>query len=179
MPTMQSTQVSFQGTQQRASNGANDVLTGSNVEEFFWARVNKSPGCWIWTGGRTVALYGRLKIVDKIVYAHRYSYMLHHGEIPEEMCICHRCDNPSCVNPDHLFLGTKKDNSQDMIRKGRHRHGRLKGEDHPTAKLTAAQVLAIRHARDVGLQYSDIALLFGICKSQVSNIVRRISWSHL
>lgn len=77
-------------------------------------------GCWIWVGSHTTAGYGRIYVARRAVMAHRASYAVKHGEIPSGKIICHKCDTPSCVNPDHLFVGTHKDNSQDMVRKNRH-----------------------------------------------------------
>lgn len=86
----------------------------------FWMRVDKSDECWIWTAGRGDHGYGGLKNDEgRSVSAHRFSYELHHGPIPEGMVVCHRCDNPPCVRPDHLFLGSPADNVQDMFQKGR------------------------------------------------------------
>lgn len=87
----------------------------------FWEKVEKAEednGCWEWTGSR-INGYGHLCISKENVYSHRVSYMLHSGKDPDGMLVLHHCDNPSCVNPDHLFLGTYRDNTQDMIRKGR------------------------------------------------------------
>jgi hypothetical protein len=90
--------------------------------ERFWSKVNKSDGCWTWTGSKTTAGYGLIwngKDTSAPVYVHRLSWELHFGEIPDGLSVCHRCDNPTCVRPDHLFLGTDKDNSDDKITKGR------------------------------------------------------------
>lgn len=91
----------------------------------FWSKVNKGlrpDDCWIWTAGKSNG-YGIFRVGDnKTISAHRYSYILHNGKEPGSLFVCHRCDNPSCVNPDHLFLGTQGDNIQDMIDKGRFRH---------------------------------------------------------
>lgn len=88
----------------------------------FWFRVDKTPGCWVWTGGRGAGKfdYGYFWTSEKkLVKAHRFSFEMEHGSIPDGMVICHRCDNPPCVRPDHLFLGTQKDNIHDMDAKGR------------------------------------------------------------
>ena len=100
----------------------------------FWSYVNRTPGCWEWTGALSKrkrgdrrqrgAGYGHFMVTWKtITMAHRYSWELAHGPIPPGLFVCHRCDNPKCVRPDHLFLGTALDNTRDMIAKGRHAHG--------------------------------------------------------
>lgn len=91
--------------------------------------VDEVTGCWNWTRGKFRHGYGAIAHGKRTLKAHRVSYMLHIGEIPEGMLVCHKCDNPQCVNPEHLFLGTPKDNTQDMILKGR--KVVLRGEDNP------------------------------------------------
>lgn len=90
-----------------------------SLKERFFKYVNKTDSCWIWTGSPNSTGYGNLDIDGKKVKAHRVSWILHKGEIPEGMYICHTCDTPLCVNPEHLFLGTAKSNMQDMKDKGR------------------------------------------------------------
>jgi hypothetical protein len=86
----------------------------------FWLKVKKSPnGCWEWMASFTKNGYGRFQINPRTYKAHRISYLITHGHLPDDLCICHKCDNKKCVNPSHLFLGTSKENTQDMISKGR------------------------------------------------------------
>jgi hypothetical protein len=95
-----------------------------------WAFPEPNTGCWLWTGGCFSHGYGKLRYAGKTSYAHRVAYELHHGVTPEDGYVCHRCDNPPCINPDHLFLGTARDNALDMFRKGRARHNPVKGDAH-------------------------------------------------
>jgi hypothetical protein len=100
------------------------------AEERFWKHVKKSPdGCWLWIGGTARGGYGEFNaggLKRGNISSHRFSYELHYGPIPEGMDICHHCDTPACVRPDHLFVGTRSDNVQDMLRKNRHRNGKPK-----------------------------------------------------
>lgn len=143
-------------------------MSTSTIEDRFWAFVNvQSPDeCWEWGGGRLVAGYGHFWALQKTHKAHRFSYALAHGPIPEGMCVCHTCDNPGCVNPGHLFLGTNADNMADKVRKGR----QATGERHGRNKLTADDVENIR-ANRMNMRHKELAELYGVHRSTVSEIV--------
>lgn len=141
-------------------------------EQRFWPRVKKTKSCWIWIGAKFPSGYGEISVNNRSIRAHRFSYQIHYGPIPDGKIICHRCDNPACVNPDHLFLGTNKDNTQDMIRKKRG----LVGEKNPCAKLTLEQVIEIR---ETNLPQRKIASKYGISQTMVGKIKRGTKWNTL
>lgn len=96
------------------------VYVRGDVATRFWAHVEKGPGCWLWTGARTWSGHGTFNVgAKKFDRAHRVAYRLVHGAIPDGLVVCHQCDNPPCVNPAHLWLGTQGDNLRDMMAKGR------------------------------------------------------------
>ncbi len=141
-----------------------------NVTQKFWPRVERVDGCWEWLGGRTRQGYGALVVAGRAYRAHRVSWEIHNGPIPPGMFVCHHCDNPPCVNPDHLFLGTPADNVHDMDAKGRRGRGwhpRLMGELHHASKLTDAQVVAIREAVAGGEAKRSVARRFSISHTYV------------
>ena len=141
----------------------------------FWAKVSKSDGCWEWTGCVSDTGYGC--IYDGKAYAcHRYSWELHFGQIPESLCVLHRCDNRRCVRPDHLFLGTKAENSRDMAEKGRYKSTSRKGDAHPGAKLTDEAVREIRSSDELG---KALAERYGVSPSLITLIRKRKAWTHI
>lgn len=142
----------------------------------FWNKINiqSKEECWNWGGCKIKTGYGCVMLNGKIEKAHRVSYYLKHGDIPEDMYVCHTCDNPSCVNPDHLFVGTQKDNMQDMISKGRACD--RKGTANPKNKFTEEQVIAIRND---DRPYSQIAKDYNTNKSRISEIKLYKTWRHL
>ena len=141
----------------------------------FFEKVNKREGCWIWTGSviKKDHPYGRLWYKNRKFLAHRISWVLHYGEIPKGMWVLHKCDNPLCVNPDHLFLGTRSDNVRDAVKKGRAFIPLLRGEQHPMHKLTKLQAEEIRRAP--GSQRA-IGRKFGICQFVVCAIKNNKLW---
>lgn len=134
-------------------------------------------GCWEWQAYKEKNGYGRFKFDGKMFQSHRWSYQHHVGEIPESMFVCHKCDNTCCVNPDHLFLGTHQDNTEDMVLKCRH----SRGGSHGAAKLCESDVRAIKsmlskHGRGVG---DFLARWFGVSLNQISFIKLGKAWRHI
>lgn len=196
------------------------LVLSSNQHARFWSKVAKSAdpdGCWIWTAGKykdgygSFNLAGRRGVVGQETYAHRISWLIHRGPIPNDMCVCHNCptgDNPSCVNPVHLWLGTHHQNMLDREAKGRgnqvrgeahhskHNPGHMahgdrhksrthpesvpRGEEHGGSKLTTAQVLEIRAMRENSdLTKDEIGKMFGITGGMVGHIHSRRAWKHV
>jgi len=133
-----------------------------------------NSGCYLWESTIEGDGYGQIRKNNRYTMAHRVSWELHNGAIPEGLCVLHRCDTPSCVNPDHLFLGTPTDNARDRDEKGR--GNPRKGEDHGSAKLTEEDVRAMRASLQ---SCGKLAFIFDTAKSNVSAIKRRDTWKHL
>lgn len=153
-----------------------------SLEERFWAKVNvgASEDCWEWQAAKRGNGYGAIGVTRRsVVDAHRVSWELNRGPIPAGMCVCHTCDNPSCVNPGHLFVGSRADNSADMARKGRARGGRKYGSAHRWAKLTEGDVREIRFLAACGAKRKDIASRFCIGKATANQIISRRIWKHV
>ena len=145
--------------------------------ERFWLYVDKRgpDECWEWKGGLDEE-YGAFRWNGNR-RAHRVMWELTHGE-KADGCVCHTCDNPPCVNPAHLWVGTRGDNMRDMAAKGR--HWQPKGERHPRAKLTEADVLTIRaEAPSCSAEYRDTGRRFGVSGWCVSSVIKRRSWTHI
>lgn len=154
----------------------------------FWSSIRKSDQCWEWTAGRFSGgmRYGQFRVGKKKVKAHRFSWLMHFGEIPEGMRVLHKCDNPICVRPDHFFLGTDRDNIADCVAKGRSRNGSAEhrelwtGERNAAAKITANVAAEIRETRRRStLTLKQIGARYGLCQSQVRNIVTGRSWQEV
>lgn len=141
----------------------------------FWPKVSKTDGCWNWTASKNSWGYGTIVDDDgRTRTAHRISWRLHHGAEPTG-CVLHRCDNPACVRPDHLFLGTVQDNNADMMAKGREQRGERSG----LAVLTDERVRAMRALRRDGIGTREIARRFGISNGTASYAIRGITWGHV
>ena len=129
--------------------------------------------CWEWTGSRDTKNYGRIGGTNPIK-AHRLSWELHNGPIPDGLCVLHKCDNPPCVNPAHLFIGTIADNNRDKMVKGRHRYS--VGSQRSHSKLTESDIPIIRAMEET---HTEIARLFGISRRNVGFIKDRKTWKHV
>jgi hypothetical protein len=148
--------------------------------ERFWSKVDRSAGpdaCWLWTGTRIPQGYGTLSLRRSPVYAHRFAFIITNGWPAEKMCVCHACDNPSCCNPAHLWLGTHTDNMRDMLKKGRRTEAR--GENVSTAKLTEDQVREIRATRLYRGAISDMMRRYGVSRTALTQLLRGNTWKHL
>lgn len=140
------------------------------------SRVSEN-GCHEWTGKRYSNGYGAMMVNKRWCLSHRVAWELQHGAIPKGMCICHRCDNPCCVNVSHLFMGTAKDNAADMRSKGRGRPAC--GEQAGLSKLTEGDVLEIRRRAAAGQTQKRISEDFDVSRKQISVVVNRKQWAHL
>jgi hypothetical protein len=149
------------------------------TEDRFWPKVAKSDGCWEWQGSRERGGYGIIGASrhQRARKAHRVSWELHNGPIPAGLDVLHHCDNKPCVRPDHLYLGTNLDNARDRIERGLEAF--RKGQANGNAKLTEADVRAIIAALQAGSTQQAAANRFGVSQPTVSEIARRVTWSHL
>lgn len=154
-------------------------IAPEHFKRHFEARFqrNAETGCLEWTGSRQEKGYGQVRYQTRKWQTHRLAYMLAHGEIPEGQYVLHRCDNPPCCNPDHLFLGDQFDNMRDMIRKGRlyNRNGSKNG----CSKLTEDDVREIRRLKAEGVKQVRLAERFGVSTVAISLIVLRKKWVHV
>jgi len=151
-------------------------MARKSIQERFWSKVDKSGDCWLWTAGRKNSnpqiAYGCFRVDGKTLYAHRLAWELTHGPIPPGLVACHKCDNPACVNPSHLFLGTQANNIRDCATKNR----TTQGSRNRHAKLTCDQVGAIRADSRTQRQ---IAASYDVDTSLICKIKRRKIWAHL
>ncbi len=158
-----------------------------SVKRRFWAKVRKTPGCWLWKAGQTVNGYGKYSPSRlKTVMAHRFSYEMAFGEIPDGKLVCHHCDTPLCVNPEHLFVGTSADNMQDKVSKGRQAKGEtissrqpsVKGAANANSRLTKEKVDEIRALYASGSEsYETLAQRFAVTRGMIAHIIKRRNWA--
>ncbi len=174
-----------------------DLRDDSRLAARFWAKVPTvlEGHCRPFLGYCNRFGYGKFGVDGRVHFAHRIAWELTHGPIPGDMRVLHRCDNPSCCNPDHLFLGTLSDNMKDMWNKGRHVKpvnksgrdwstrfkgtGQLKGEAHLSAKLTRNDVLMIREQHAAGTGPTVLGERFGVTKQAIRAITLRKTWKHV
>jgi hypothetical protein len=153
---------------------------GTEVNDRFWSKVDmRSPDeCWEWTASRAPTGYGMYSAWPKLLYAHRVSYEETHGPLPDGHEVCHACDNRACVNPHHLFSGTRRDNVRDMIRKGRGRWNPATGMDSPHTKYPTVTVEAIRQRYANGESGVRLAREYGMSQRHVYRIIHRGTRNH-
>ena len=149
---------------------------GYTPQERFRLYVRETPKCWEWTGYKNEKGYGVINLGGERMMAHRMAYELAGGTIPKGLSVLHKCDNPSCVRPKHLFVGTRADNNADMDRKGRRRPPDMRGTRNHRATLTEADIRAIRASDESG---PILGARYGITHNHVSGIRRRIYWAHV
>ena len=151
----------------------------TTIHDRFWSKVEKTEGCWLWRGSFHRGGYGSIARGGRNggkTLAHIVSWFIHFGVVPHGLCVLHRCDNPACVRPDHLFLGTRLDNSRDMVNKKRSPYGERSG----THILSETQVHQIRTEyipRKVTQKF--LALKYGVNRETINAIIRRKTWKHI
>lgn len=162
-----------------SKRGRTGMWSRGTPESRFWSKVTrgKDDECWIFGATRQKLGYGIFWLGGKNIPAHRYAWYSKFGAIPEGLFVCHRCDNPPCCNPAHLFLGTHEDNVADRTAKDR--NARQRGETNGLAKLDADAVRAIRSARASGQSQKSIAKTVGVDQSNVSLILSGKTWGHV
>lgn len=148
----------------------------------FWRKVSvkKFDECWEWQGARNKIrpqlTYGWFRLGNRMRLAHCVSWIINCGDIPKELHVLHKCDNPPCVNPRHLWLGTQQENVKDMFSKGRKNH---KGENHPQSKLKEKQVEKIKTMYRAGNHsYTELACIFQMSKGAINHILNSRSWKY-
>lgn len=156
-----------------------ELCLKKSLIERFESHFTKTDGCWEWMATRSINGYGRINIDGKYYGAHRVAYNLYIGDLPDNMCVCHHCDNPGCVNPSHLFLGTRSDNMKDCVKKGRRRLPVASGEKPAGYKLTEEQVMEIRSKYPGDKSQRKIASEYGVSQSEIWRIIHRVHWANI
>ena len=159
-----------------------DKMLNERQYDNFFAKVvrgESTDACWVWTGSKSSKGYGNFNVNRSTQSSHRISYRLHVGEIGEGLIICHTCDNPACVNPDHLFTGTHLDNVTDKMDKGRDRYGNQKGIANASSRLSEEDVRYIVTLLPSMTNVAISKLIGKVTHASVSLIRRGKSWSHI
>ncbi len=141
-------------------------MYSQKIQERFWSKVEKGECCWEWVGNRNNWGYGRIRIKGKFSQAHRVSWEIHNGPIPEGLLCLHKCNNRPCIRPDHLYVGTQKDNMRDMSKAG----------NHNLSKLTWAIVEEVRQLNTQGVSKSKLAEVCRVSRTQMDNIIHNKQW---
>lgn len=143
-----------------------------SLKERFEEKYIPEPnsGCWLWIGATTPSGYGKIYDKGKYHYTHRVSYAMNFGKVDDKSYVCHKCDNPSCVNPEHLFQGSPKDNTSDMVKKKRHAHGEM------ISKLKESDVINIYNSK---LTHQELGDIYKVKASTVTKIKKGYRWKHL
>ena len=138
-------------------------------------------GCWLWLGTCSSFGHGHIRLGGKLFLAHRAAYEMFVAPIQDDECVLHKCDVPSCVNPSHLFVGSKKDNSRDMVQKNRHKPSGVKGTTHGMSKLTEAQVAQIKQVKrnDPHIPNRIFAAQFGVSTATIDQLLNNKTWKHV
>jgi hypothetical protein len=153
---------------------------GLTPEQRFWTKVKKSEACWLWTGVTTLTTvggHGRLRVGNTMVATHRLSWVFAYGPVPHGLNVLHKCGVPACVRPDHLYLGTQRENTRDSITAGTYH--RWVGQSHPRAKLTDEDVRIIRARHAKGERGVDIIRDYGVTPALIYQILRGEVWKHI
>lgn len=158
-----------------------DISRIKSKEQNFWNKVEVSGAdeCWNWIGAKDTNGYGNVKCGRQVTKAHRIAYTLHYGEWPANFMVCHKCDNPSCCNPNHLWKGTGFDNMQDCATKGRNRYAVMFGETNPNSKLSKDQAIQAITLIAQGLTNKRIGHMLGVTHSMISCIRLDKAWPEL
>lgn len=156
------------------------TLSPKDIQRF-WSKlsIRGANDCWLWQGAQNGHGYGKFWVKPHCFQAHRISWSIHYGNIPDGLHVLHSCDQTDCCNPTHLFLGTNDDNVQDRESKGRGKTPRLNGESISRAKFTSADVISIRNRCATGETQKEIAQEYGVYQSAISKIILRTTWKHI
>lgn len=152
------------------------------VADRFWPKVKVGDvsDCWEWQADLSTKGYGRFRGDDgRVIFSHRQAWIMSQGPIPNGLLVCHKCDNRSCCNPAHLFLGTPAENTADMMSKNRHKTSPLRGSQSASSKVNERDVMDIRTRRASGESNAQIAADYGLCISAISHIATRRNWKHI